>query len=158
MPMILSAILVALFAAAAAPAPLSVQRTEGALAVTASVAKAAYAPGEPVAVQVTVRNASADPVRLTFNSGQRFDLAVRRPRGDEVWRWSHDKAFIQVVQTITLRAQEALSFPPGIWDQRDFQGRPVDPGPYEVVVYFLGRAGDRGGITLPPLPITILAR
>ncbi|HXF81606.1 MAG TPA: BsuPI-related putative proteinase inhibitor [bacterium] len=156
--MSLSAILVMLVAASAAPAPLSVQRMAGALAVTASVAKATYAPGEPVVVQITIRNVSPDPLSLTFNSGQRFELTVRRPRGDEVWRWSHDKAFIQVVQTITLRPQEVRAFPPGIWDQRDFQGRMVDPGPYEVVVHFLGRVGDRGGVALPPLPITIIAR
>lgn len=154
MPTILSAILIALLTMTASAAPVTVERTEGNLALTASVAKRIFAPGEPVSIRFSIRNAAGGALGVMFTSGQRFDFIVRRSRGDEVWRWSHDKAFIQVIQTATLGPQEALAFS-GTWDQRDFQGRHVDPGAYELIAVFMGRVGERSGIALPPIGITI---
>ena len=89
----------------------------------------------------------------------RLDLVVRRPRGDEVWRWSHDKAFTQVIQTLLLRPQES-SVLRVAWDQRDLQGRRVDPGNYEAIVVFMGRVEGAGRTpaTLAPLAFTIGSR
>jgi hypothetical protein len=112
-----------------------------------------------VEVAVVARNLSAAPLGLVFNSGQRVDLIVRRPRGDEVWRWSHDKAFTQAIQTLLLRPQESLGLRVA-WDQRDLQGRRVDPGTYEAIVMFMGRidAAGRGATMLAPLAFTIGSR
>src|SRR5256885_17031198 len=70
-------------------------------------------------VALTAVNTAGAPVSVTFTSGQRFDLVIRRPRGDAVWRWSHDKAFIQVIQTLTLQPGDRLSFKIP-WDQTDY--------------------------------------
>lgn len=157
MPAILSAILIGLLTMSSAAAPVVVERTAGQLTLTASVAKRIFASGEPVVIQFAVRNAASGALGVMFTSGQRFDFIVRRSRGDEVWRWSHDKAFIQVVQTTTLRPQETLTFTE-IWDQRDFQGRRVDPGTYELIAVFMGRVDGKGTVALPPLAVTITAR
>lgn len=149
-------ILVGVVVLAAAAGPVTVDRVEGSLKYEAAILKRTFAPGEIVEVTITVRNIGAAPVSLTFTSGQRYDLIVRRPRGDEVWRWSHDKAFIQVIQTITLKPQESLPRFRDAWDQRDFQGRRVDPGSYEMVAVFLGSvSGGPREVQLPPLPFTI---
>jgi hypothetical protein len=76
-----------------------------------------------------------------------------------VWRWSHDKAFTQVIQTLLLRAQES-SVLRVAWDQRDLQGRRVDPGTYEAIVVFMGRVegASRMPVTLAPLAFTIGSR
>ena len=138
----------------AAAGPLSVQRVEGGLRVEASLSRASYGPGEPVEIALSASNVVSAPVSVTFISGQRFDLTIRRPRGDEVWRWSHDKAFIQVIQMVTLKPGERMDFSIP-WDQRDYQGRRVDAGPYEAVATFMGQMGSAREIRLPPLAFTI---
>ncbi|MDQ7820019.1 MAG: BsuPI-related putative proteinase inhibitor [Armatimonadota bacterium] len=150
-------VLAGLGAIALAGGPLVVEQVAGALRVEAALPRPAFAPGEPVEVTIAAVNRGEGPLALTFTSGQRFDLIVRRPRGDAVWQWSHDKAFIQVVQTVTLRPGERLSARL-TWDQRDFQGHPVDPGPYEAVAVFLGRAGPGREMRLPPLAFVIVER
>ncbi|HET6780846.1 MAG TPA: BsuPI-related putative proteinase inhibitor [bacterium] len=153
--MLIGLVLVALVAAAPG-APLMVERADGGLRHEASISKRAFDAGESIEVTITVRNAGSNPVTLTFFSGQRFDLLVRRPRGDEIWRWSHDKAFIQIVQSIPIRPNEPLTLK-GSWDQRDYQGRRAVPGTYEVVAFVTGRTegSERSSIQLPALPFTI---
>ncbi len=154
---ILIAVLLGAALAAAAPVgPLTVERTEGSLRYEASVPGRSFGAGEPVEVAITVRNSGNSPASLTFSSGQRFDLLVRRPRGDEIWRWSHDKAFIQVIQTVSVRPNDTLTFK-GSWDQRDYQGRRVDPGIYEIIAFVTARVegSERPAIQLPPLQFTI---
>ena len=138
----------------ATASPLSVERIESGLRLAASLPRPTYDAGQVVEVSLTATNTGGAAVSVTFTSGQRFDLVIRRPRGDAVWRWSHDKAFIQVIQTVTLQPGESLSFKIP-WDQTDYQGLRVDPGPYEAVTVFLGATGGVREIRLPPLPFTI---
>lgn len=153
---ILIAVVLAALVAAAPVGPLTVERTEGGLRYEASVPARSYGAGEPVEVTITIRNSGSSATSLTFSSGQRFDLLVRRPRGDEIWRWSHDKAFIQVIQTVSVRPNEPLTFK-GSWDQRDYQGRRVDPGTYEIIAFVTARVegSERPAVQLPPLQFTI---
>ena len=138
----------------AAASPLRVERLESGLRVAASLPRPTYDAGQVVEVSLTATNTGGAPVSVTFTSGQRFDLVIRRPRGDAVWRWSHDKAFIQVIQAVTLQPGESLSFKIP-WDQTDYQGLRVDPGPYQAVAVFLGATGGTRQIRLPPLAFTI---
>jgi len=46
--------------------------------------------------RLTLRHTQSEPIRLTWPSGQRFDLEIRNERGDRVYRWSDGKAFILV--------------------------------------------------------------
>ncbi len=148
--------LLAVIGVVAAATPTTVDRVEGSLHYAASIARSNYAIGEAIELTLTVRNSGGEPLAITFSSGQRYDLLVRRPRGDEIWRWSHDKAFIQVLQTVTLKAGETISFRVA-WDQRDLQGRRVDPGTYEVVAIFFGRleGAEKRPVQLPSLAFTI---
>lgn len=131
-------------------APPTVQEARGKLRFELSLTKPAYVAGEPVEATLTLRHEGENPARVQFTSGQRFDVLVRRG-GALVWRWSDDKAFVQVIQDVTLRSGETLTFK-ATWDQQDLQGRRAAPGEYEIVGVFLGRAGDApSGITTPPL-------
>jgi hypothetical protein len=150
LPVVLAAMVLA-----AAASPLSVERVESGLRVVASLPRSTYDSSQVVEVSLTATNTGGAPVSVTFTSGQRFDLVIRRPRGDTVWRWSHDKAFIQVIQTLALQPGESLSFKIP-WDQTDYQGLRVDPGPYEAVAVFLGATGAPREVRLPPLAFTIL--
>src|SRR2546426_6455438 len=133
----------------AAASPLSVERLESGLRVAASLPRPTYEAGQVVEISLTATNNGGAPVSVTFTSGQRFDLVIRRPRGDAVWRWAHDKTFIQVIQTLTLQPGGRLSFKIP-WDQTDYQGLRVDPGPYEAVAVLLGATRGAGGKQAPP--------
>ncbi len=116
--------------------------------------KTVYVVGESVAATVTARHEGRTPLGVQFNSGQRFDLIVRR-RGALIWRWSNDKAFIQVVQEVSLRPGETMTFQ-ATWDQLDLQGRRVEPGEYEMIGVFLGRGpGLSGGLETVPLSFRV---
>jgi hypothetical protein len=49
-------------------------------------------------VRITLRN-TAQPVTLTFPTGQTFDFVIRNEKGETLYRWSDGKAFPQVVRT-----------------------------------------------------------
>ena len=65
-------------------------------------------PGEPVRVTLEVTNRSPETVRLTFLTGQRFDLSLRNVSGREVWRWSDGRLFMQAL------GEEVLKPSPGV--------------------------------------------
>jgi hypothetical protein len=53
--------------------------------------------GDTVDMGLHVANAAADPVELEFATAQRYDFAVLTLEGEEVWRWSSDQMFAQVL-------------------------------------------------------------
>lgn len=63
------------------------------------------------AVQLTlhVTNAGSEPVTLEYRTAQRYDFVVSTPEGTEVWRWSADRVFAQVLGTETLESGETVS-------------------------------------------------
>ena len=144
-------VLVALMAGGAAPP--RAERTVGDLRVEMTVAKAAFQPGDPVAVTMRATNAGSETLALT-SGGQQYDVIVRQ-RGALVWQWSHDKAFAQVIRTVRLAPQETLTYK-ATWDQRDLQGRLVEPGTYEIscVLMATQRPGS-GNIEVGPVRITV---
>jgi hypothetical protein len=145
---------VLILAVAMAVAGSSADRTAGDLRLSLTVGRANYRSGETVTVSLRVMNGGPAPVSLSASSGQQYDMIVRQ-RGGVIWQWSHDKAFVQVVRTITMAPGETLSFS-GSWDQRDLQGRQVEPGAYDVSAVFFGaqRGGPRS-IEVGPVRITI---
>jgi hypothetical protein len=48
-----------------------------------------------VPVQLRLASRGAEPLRLRFIDGQRYDFVLRNERGEAVWRWSDGKVFIQ---------------------------------------------------------------
>lgn len=56
-----------------------------------------------------VTNTSAEPVRLTFPTGQSFDFVVL-DRGRELWRWSADQMFTQAFRTEVLPPGETRRY------------------------------------------------
>jgi len=87
--------------------------------------------GERVPLNITI--AASEPITLYYRTTQRYDIVVTDPEGKEVWRWSKDKAFGEVVEQVSLKANEALAFSEA-WDERDNDGQPVPPANYNVTV------------------------
>lgn len=72
-----------------------------------------------------VVNASPRKLELLFNDGRTHDIVVLDSLGREVWRWSEDRMFTQVVLNKVLRASDTLSFAE-TWDD-------PQPGSYTAV-------------------------
>ena len=55
-------------------------------------------------------NSGTQPLVLEFNSAQRYDFEVRTPAGAEVWRWSSDRLFGQMMGSETIPAGDSREF------------------------------------------------
>ena len=64
-----------------------------------------------VTLTFTVKNPSADPVKVVYPSGQKYDFVViDSTTGSSVWSWSANKGFIQAVTQETVPAGGSLTF------------------------------------------------
>jgi len=104
---------------------------EGPVGIDLTTYGAFHNQGEPVPLTITV--AASETVTLYYRTAQRYDIAVTNEGGEEVWRWSKDRAFGEVLGEETLDENESLTFNDS-WDQRDNDGQPVPTGNYTVTV------------------------
>jgi hypothetical protein len=70
-----------------------------------STLEVAVAPPE-VRLALYVTNTTDTVQELTFPTSQRYDFMVTDCDGREIWRWSADRAFLQVVTQARLEPQE----------------------------------------------------
>ena len=78
-------------------------RSEGSdLILLLRASKAVYAEGEPVDLTLQVVNRGPRPVTLKFRDSQRYDFLIRNAQGQEVWRWSANQMFAQMLGQETL--------------------------------------------------------
>jgi hypothetical protein len=82
-------------------------------------------------IRFTIFVAAGEPITLYYRTAQRYEIVVTDPEGSEVWRWSKDKAFGEVLEEVSLEANEVLTFNEP-WDQTDNDGQPVPAGDYRV--------------------------
>lgn len=81
--------------------------------------KAAYPRGTAILARITLRNTTGRALRLTFPSGQDFDIVIRNSAGQQVWRWSDGRAFTQAVRILDFEGERnwvediALDLPAG---------------------------------------------
>lgn len=71
-----------------------------------------------------LRNTSEADMRLTFSSGQRAEVVLRRD-GAEVYRWSAEKAFTQAIEEVVVSSGESL---PIVMNETIW----LEPGEYDV--------------------------
>ena len=88
-----------------------------------------HRPGGPVSLTITV--AASEPITLYYRTAQRYDIVITDQEGAEVWRWSKDKGFGQVLEEVSLEENELLTFNES-WDQRDNDGQPAPTANYTV--------------------------
>ncbi len=75
--------------------------------LVASLAVEQFPDSIGLALQVT--NTSAEPVRLTFPTGQSYDFVVS-DGAREIWRWSADRMFTQAFRTETVAPGATLEY------------------------------------------------
>ena len=99
--------------------------TSAAPAVAVSVDRDRYLSGDSIEVTLTLSNASDSTIALRFSSAQRYDFLLRDSAGVEIWRWSDERGFAQMLGT------EALD--PGVpWSFSHTLSSPMIPGHYTI--------------------------
>jgi len=102
---------------------------EGPVGIDLFTFGAFHGQGKPIPLAITI--AASEPITLYYRTTQRFDIVVTDTEGKEVWRWSKDKAFGEVLEQVSLEKNQTLSFNES-WDQRDNDGQPAPPGDYTI--------------------------
>ena len=69
-----------------------------------------YQPGDAIGFRLTMSNASDKPVTLRCKDSQRFDVTVQDSTEKEVWRWSADRMFAQMMSEDTLGPGQSRSY------------------------------------------------
>jgi hypothetical protein len=82
-------------------------------------------------IRFTIFVAASEPITLYYRTTQRYEIVITNSEGGEVWRWSKDKAFGEVLEEVSLEGNEVLTFNES-WDQMDNDGQPVPAGDYRV--------------------------
>jgi hypothetical protein len=112
--------------AAVGPTMAVERETVGPLSLFISTDKPVYKVGEPIELSLRLVNGTQDEVSLEFSDSQRYDFVIRDPAGKEVWRWSSDQVFAQVLGSeIVGPAHPQLEF------QTRFSGA-LDQGVYQI--------------------------
>jgi len=86
--------------------------------------------GDKIRFEYAIRNDSDQTVVYNFSTSKQFDLWVSRG-GEEAFRQSRGRMYLQVITTLSLRPGETKSYY-ATWDQKDFKGKQVGPGIYDV--------------------------
>ncbi len=96
------------------------------LSLVISTDKPVYKVGEPIVLTLRLVSRTKGEMRLEFSDSQRYDFVIRDSAGREVWRWSRDQVFAQVLGTeIIGPARPQLEF------QTRFSG-PLGQGVYRI--------------------------
>ena len=98
--------------------------------------KGEYSLGEEVKISVTVTNKGLTPVELIFTSAQRYDFIVLKD-GAEVWRWSNNKMFAMVLESLLLKTGENQTY------KETWKPKAITPSEYEVMGTVTSRPAHR---------------
>lgn len=112
-----------------------------------------YARGQPIGLQLSVRNTSGHPVSMSFDTDQEFDFVVQRELNLlfvriplEVWRHSGNKVARKQPHSLTIMPGEEKIFR-AKWNQVDGSGRQVKPGRY-VISGYVNNLGERHALQI----------
>lgn len=113
----------------------AVDPTDG-VQVTLGVDRVTYAPGDTILAVVGLANWTDQSRTLHFRTAQRFELVLQDEGGAEVFRWSADQAFAQVL------GEEVLD---GGTQGPEWEARipaPSSPGSYRLRAVITAEEGD----------------
>jgi surface antigen len=96
-----------------------------------------YEQGEPIEMTLRLINCASQPITRTYPDAQRYDFSAKAEGGDEVWRWSDDVPFAEVLGEETYQPGEQLTFAE-TWDQLGSDGQAVALGQYELTAEDVG--------------------
>ncbi len=73
-------------------------------------ASAAFADDGALAMSLTIRNNTDEPIVISHTSGQKYDFKLFDASGSNVYTWSADKMFIMLMNETSIAAGEEMVF------------------------------------------------
>ncbi|WP_243300031.1 BsuPI-related putative proteinase inhibitor [Bacillus litorisediminis] len=92
----------------------------------------AYISGDAAEFKIELNNMSDEDIELLVPSGQKYEIVVSNQAGEEVYRYSIDKIFTMGLETITIPANDKITWLEQ-WDLM-FNGERISEGEYIVSV------------------------
>jgi hypothetical protein len=96
--------------------------------------KPVYIGNETIKMTIKAQNVGKNAASIPLPTAQQFDFAVSDSAGEELWRWSHDKMFIAMLQTMIFAVREQKTFAEEASLMEIFGRKPL-PGVYYVEGY-----------------------
>jgi hypothetical protein len=96
---------------------------------------------EKAVFHITFTNKGDEEAKVTFSSGQKFELVIQDSSGKEVYRYSIGKMFTMALETIKLKPGESIQ----LQDEWDYMvdGKRVAPGEYKAIATVIPREIDK---------------
>ena len=88
--------------------------------------------GEVLSFSLEISNTQDKTLKLFFPTSKTYDFAVYDESGKEVYRWSRNKLFTQVITRIVLKPKETKVFSLE-WNQKVGFGEKAKPGKYQII-------------------------
>lgn len=82
----------------------------------------------------TISNEGNKTVTLSFSTSQRYDYELKNKAKERITRFSHGRAFMQVIGEEKLAPGESVSY--------DIALKNLEPGEYELTVYSVAKGVD----------------
>ncbi|MEH7383542.1 BsuPI-related putative proteinase inhibitor [Bacillus sp. JJ1533] len=83
---------------------------------------------------ISLKNTSDDSVKVTIPGGQKYEIVVTDSKGEEVYRYSIDKMFIQSIEVMELKPGEEKVWEEP-WDYTSNDGARLSPGEYKANIF-----------------------
>lgn len=96
--------------------------------------------------KISLKNSSEAPVKVTFTSGQRYELVVTNANNVEVYRYSIDKLFIQAIEEMELAAGEEKNWEE-VWNYNANDGTRLPAGEYKVTAQVVAKQTNQQELT-----------
>jgi hypothetical protein len=97
-----------------------------------------FSSGENIPIELFLKNEGVEAVKLFYRTAQKFEVVVQSRRGSEIWRWSADKFFTQMLEEVILQPGEEMSFSVS-WNQVDNQGERISSGRYRIIGWSMAK-------------------
>ena len=104
-----------------------------------STNKISYSVGEPIKMTLKVFNYTQEDIIFHFNTSQRYDFIIEDEEGNEVWRWSKDRMFAQMLGKESLGQDN-----PEVICTEEYKNR-ISPGYYKVTGIFVAQEKPMSG-------------
>jgi len=101
--------------------------------ISMSTDKMSYSDGEPITMTLKIFNYTGEDIVFHFNTSQRYDFIIEDEEGNEVWRWSKDMMFAQMLGEEILGPDN-----PEIIYTAEYMGE-LSPGYYKVTGIFVAQ-------------------
>ena len=101
--------------------------------ISMSTDKMSYSDGEPITMTLKIFNYTGEDIVFHFNTSQRYDFIIEDEEGNEVWRWSKNMMFAQMLGEEILGPDN-----PEIIYTAEYMGE-LSPGYYKVTGIFVAQ-------------------